>query len=535
MKQRILKIMTGITTAAVLFTAVGCSKSEKTTSENLDYPGAEITLNGADIYPMTCDDTLTWWKSLGDLGTTFENFGDTPVAKKYAEETGVKVEYMHPIAGSAAEQMQLMIASDELPDIVEHGWNSYPGGPEMAITDEYIYELSDLIDKYAPAFKKHLTENASYDKQIKTDNGKYYAFPRFVQEGLNQICYGPYLRQDWLDKLGLEKPETIDEWENVLTAFKDEMGAEAPFVGNTLTLFRTFASAFDIYCDWYQDNGTIKYGYIEPGYKELLAKLNSWYEKGLICPDIASIDGNTINTKILNGKFGATAGWAASQMGVLLDAGKDLEGFKLAGVQFPVNEKGKVSEYNYITAPVHMASGVAISRNCKNPELAVRLIDFAFTEKGHMLANFGIEGESYNMEGDYPKYSDLIHKNPENKTISQAIAAYTLQGHVPMYQEVRYIEQYYEQPELKDAQKEWVKTNMNDHLMPQIYVLGEESEKDADIMAACKTYIDEMSLKFITGAESLDKFDEYLAQLEEFGINDAIKFRQSAYERYQSR
>ena len=76
---------------------------------------------------------------------------------------------------------------------------------------------------------------------------------------------------------------------------------------------------------------------------------------------------------------------------------------------------------------------------------------------------------------------------------------------------------------------------MNDHLMPEIYVLGEESEKAADIMAACKTYIDEMTLKFITGDVSLDKFDEYLAQLEEFGIKDAIKFRQSAYDRYQSR
>ena len=535
MNKKILNLLSGVTAAALLFGTVGCTKGGETASETVGYPGAEITLNGDDIYPMSCDDTLTWWKGLSDLGTTFENFGDTPIAKKYAEETGVKVEYLHPLVGSAAEQMQLMIASDELPDIVEHAWNTYPGGPEMAISDEYIYELSDLIDKYAPAYKKILSENEGWDKQVKTDSGKYYAFPRIIQEGLNQICYGPYLRGDWLDKLGLEKPETIDEWENVLTAFKDEMGAEAPYVGDITTLSRTFASAFDIYCDWYQDNGTVKYGYVEPGYKEFLAKLNSWYEKGLICQDLASIDANTIRTKILNGKFGATSGWAASQMGVMLDAGADLPDFKLTGVQFPASEKGKNSEYNYVTPTILMSTGTAISRNCKNPELATRLIDYAFTEKGHMLANFGIEGESYNMVDNYPKYSDLIHKNPEDKTISQAIAAYTLQGHVPMYQEVRYIEQYYEQAELKDAQKEWAKTNMNDHLMPEIYVLGEESEKAADIMAACKTYIDEMTLKFITGDVSLDKFDEYLAQLEEFGIKDAIKFRQSAYDRYQSR
>jgi len=535
MDKKFIKLITGITAACLLFSTVGCSKSSETTVETEGYPGAEITLNGDDIYPISCEDTLTWWKGMSDLGTTYENFGDTPIAKKYAEKTGVNVTYVHPVAGSAAEQIQLMMASDELPDIVEHGWNTYPGGPEMALTDDYIYELTDLINNYAPAFKKHLSENAVWDKQIKTDSGKYYAFPRFIQEGLNQICYGPYLREDWLEKLNLEKPETIKGWENVLTKFKEEMGAEAPFVGNTLTLFRTFASAFDIYCDWYQDNGTVKYGFIEPGYKELLTMLNDWYNKGLIEPDIASIDGATINTKILNGKFGGSAGWAASQMGVLLDAGKDDPNFKLGGVQFPVSEKGKVPEYNYITAPIHMASGVAISKKCKNPVLATRLLDYAFTEEGHMLANFGIEGESYNMIDNYPTYSDLIHNNPDGKTISQAIAAYTLQGHLPMYQEVRYIEQYYQQPELKAAQKEWGKTNMNDHLVPQIYVLGDESEKDADIMANCKTYIDEMSIKFITGEESLDKFDEYLNQLEKFGIKDAIKFRQDAYERYQSR
>ena len=182
-----------------------------------------------------------------------------------------------------------------------------------------------------------------------------------------------------------------------------------------------------------------------------------------------------------------------------------------------------------------MASGTAISKKCKNPVLAVRLLDYAFTEKGHMLANFGIEGESYNMVDNYPKYSDIIHNNPEDKTISQAIAAYTLQGHIPMYQEVRYIEQYYQQPELKAAQKEWGKTNMNAHLIPEIYVLGEESDADADIMSNCKTYIDEMSIKFITGEVSLDKFDEYLEQLDKFGIKESIKFRQSGYDRYQSR
>lgn len=518
--------------ALMTFTSLsGCGGNKDVA---VDSNGAKVVLNGDKIYPVQCEDTLTWWKDMSDLGTTYENFGDTPIAKKLYEETGIKVEYIHPTQGGGSAQLQLLIASNELPDIVKNSWNTYPGGPEMAISDGYIYELDDLIDKYAPAIKKTLSENPEWDRQIKTDSGKYYSIPSFYEPGILQICYGPAIRADWLKKINMEAPTTIEEWEKVLTAFKD-MGVENPFIGTFGQLLNSFGPGFGFCKDWYHDDGQIKYGYAQPEYKTFLETLNRWYEKGLIHPDFVSVDSKKITSDILNGKAGSGMFWAASGMLPIINAAKDNKEFELMGVQFPAEKKGENAEYGYIMPQVNMSGGSAISTNCKNPELAMRLMDFAFTDKGKMIACFGIEGESYNMVDGYPTYTDVIHNNPQGYTKAEAIAAYTLNAQLPIVYDVRFIEQYYAEPELSAAQKEWNKTNMNNHILPELYVPEEESAKFSDIMVNVSTYAEEMAIQFITGGESFEKFDEYVMQLEKFGLNDAIKFKQDAYERYMER
>jgi len=537
MKKNLVKAAIITLSAAMLINAAGCANKEGFSGkENVDYPGAEVVLNGKDVYPISCEDTVTYWKPINsDLGTKYENFKDTPIAQYIAKETGIKVEYLQPAVGGGAEQVQLMLASDELPDIVSHAWGSYPGGPQMAIEDDYIYSLNDIIDKFSPALKKVLSENSDWDKQIKSDDGNYYAYPQILERGLLQVCYGPVLRADFLKKVGMEAPETIEEWEKVLRAFKEKIGVEYPYAAGQSSILQTFAPAFGINTDWYRDGETVKYGYAEPGFKELLTLLNKWYKEGLITPDFVSTDTSNVQTDILNGKAGSTIAWAASGMGKMLSASEDNKEFTLTGVQFPAMKKGENAEYSYLTSEILMNKSVAISKNCKNVELAARLLDFGFTEKGHIIYGFGEEGKTHKMVDGYPKYTDIILDNPDDFSISEAIAAYTMNGNEPLVQDTRYIEQYYTQKELKEAQKQWNKTNMFDHTLPQLYVLPEQSDEDSEIMTNVKTYIDEMTFKFIVGEESIDNFDKYMEQLKKFNLDKAISYRQEAYDRYLSR
>ena len=541
MKNKTLKTVSlflAVILALTCFSA--CGKKESAEIGN----GSDVILNGDKIYPIQCDDTLTFWFAATTIwNQKYENFADTPIGKEVAKKTGVKVEYLHPVAGQEAEQFQILMASDELPDIANNTWYSFAGGPDSAIEQDYIYELSDIIDKYCPSLKALLKENPSWDSEIKTDSNNYYAFP-YIRgtDPITKVVWGPIVRGDWAEELNLDLPVTIDDWEKMLQAFKDEKGAAIPFSGDATAMCYTFYPAFGGSIGWYQDNGTVKYGQAQPQYKDYLIKMSEWYQKGLIDADFAVFDSTKFQSNVLNNKVGAFAGYVGSGLGTLLEANEGKGTFDLAGAQYPVMKSGDTNaEYSRLNREVDTGTSTAISKNCKNVELAARFLDWGYSEEGHEVYNFGVEGESYNWvdkDGEnYPLYSDLVYNNPENLSMSDVLHMYTRAAHsnVPMVLDARYTVQYYSLPQQVKAQEEWAKTNMDEHNMPAIYILGEENDTDADIMAAVKTYVDEMTIKFITGREPIEKFDEYLKQLDEFGLQTSVQFRQKALERYNSR
>ena len=76
-------------------------------------------------------------------------------------------------------------------------------------------------------------------------------------------------------------------------------------------------------------------------------------------------------------------------------------------------------------------------------------------------------------------------------------------------------------------------TNEQSYLrLPPISLTTEEAEERADIMIQVDTYAQEMMLKFITGAESLDYYDTYLQELDARGMQRAIEITQNALDRY---
>ena len=74
---------------------------------------------------------------------------------------------------------------DNLPDIIDNV-DFFEGGATSAYEKGYIIELNDLIDQYAPNFKKYLEEHPEIDKLVKTDDGKYLTFP--LIRGSDELC-----------------------------------------------------------------------------------------------------------------------------------------------------------------------------------------------------------------------------------------------------------------------------------------------------------------------------------------------------------
>lgn len=550
MKKSLAVLCSAACTAALLG---GCSGGSKTAGTSAAGSVAETTVQtdgqteaqgAAEFsYPMAEGEAISWWKALNNnISLYFTTMGDTPFAKQLTDRTGVTVEYMHPPTGQEKEQFGLILADGDLPDLMEYNWlESYPGGPQKAITDGVVISLNDVIDKYCPNLKAYLQENPEIDKMIKTDDGQYYAFP-MVRGEAETILIGPMMRGDWLKELNLEPPTTVDEWHTVLTAFKEKKGVEAPlsyqYSDRRIGRSNPIALANVISVDFYLgDDGSVHYGSIEEGYKNYLETFSQWYQEGLVDVDLVSLKKDQVAAKVTSGQAGASVGLTEGGMGSWIVAGRKTNpDFTLVAVPWPTLEKGQRPQSGHCENQYSGINSVAITTSCEDVERAARLLDYIYSEEGNMFANFGEEGSAYEMVDGYPKFTDLIMKNPDGWTIKSALGAYTLSISGPRIADPRVPEQTMELQEQIEARYEiWPDTDARKHLLPPITPNSEESKEFATIMNEVETYRDEMTIKYIMGQESLDTFDEYVANIKKLGIDRAIEIKNAALKRYNER
>ena len=346
---------------------------KQTTSGGVQQGGASqegVSTPEEFSYPISSTETLTYWCELNqNVSANYSSLSETPFAQEWAKQTGVQLEFQHPPANQGSEQFSLLLADGNLPDLMEYAWMNYPGGPEKAITDGNILALNDIFEQYCPNITKYLKENPDIDKMIKTDEGHYYVFP-FIR-GDTKLCntIGPMIRQDWLDELNLEMPTTIDEWEIVLTAFRDQKGARAPFsweyTMGALTNWNPFMLAYGVTRDFYlADDGTIHFGATEQGYKDYLTLFHKWYAEGLLDPDLATLALDQVSAKITSGEAGASLGWAGSRMGTWINAAIQTDpDFMLAAAPYPTLNKGEYPEFGQIDNQYPNQGCVAITKS----------------------------------------------------------------------------------------------------------------------------------------------------------------------------
>ncbi|ACT00725.1 extracellular solute-binding protein [Paenibacillus sp. JDR-2] len=499
----------------------------------------------ATTYPIKTDKTLSYWGEInGQLIGVKESHKDIPFFQEWQKKTGVPLEFTEPPTGQVKEAFNVMLASGKLPDMVEYNFiGDFPGGPEKAIQDGYIVKLNDLIDKYAPNLKKYLQENPDIDKMVKTDSGSYYAFPFIRGDEYLRVFQGPIIRKDWLDELGLPVPETIDDWTAALTAFKEKKGAAAPLTFNSKPRFfndggnGAFMGAFGVTRGFYQEDGKVVFGPEQEGYKQYLELFRDWYSKGLIDKNIATADTKSVDGNIASGSTGASIGNAGGGIGKwqpLVEA-KDPKAV-LVGAPYPVLKKGDTPKFGQHNTAYASEGTVAITTQAKDPELAVKMLDYGYSEEGGLFFNFGTEGVSYNMKDGYPTYTDLLLKNPDKLAPAQAISLYTRGSYNgPFVQDKRYAEQFFALQSQRDAVTTWQKTDAAKYQLPPITPSPDEASEYAAIMNDINTLVDEMSLKIILGTEPSDAFDKYVDKMKSLNLDRAIEIQQAALDRYNSR
>ncbi len=532
-----------LTSALAISTLAGCSSnnsSDTTPSPSSTGSAKETAPKEAAKYPAS----FTYWVAMNaGVAGTMKTFAEMDVYKQMEKITGTKVEFQHPPVGQDKEQLNLLLASGNMPDVIEYQWTIAPKGPDNAIKDKRILRLNELIEQHAPNLSKLLKENPEYKKLITTDEGNIFVMPYLSPDESVRVFNGPAMRQDWLDKLGLKVPTTLKEWEEVLTAFRDKdpngngKKDEIPllFDPKLADYGHAFVGAYGITSTFYNDAGKIKYGPIDSKFKDYLTLLSRWYKDGLFDKDYATIDQKLKDAKMTEGLVGSMAMNVGYGIGTYTTAVTQVNpNFKLVGAPYPSLESGGKSIGQM--DPSFAGRGAAISGEAKNPEQIVKWLDYAYGSAGNLLYNFGTENVTYKMENGNPKLTDFVTNNPEKLTLAQALTKYThgtFSG--PFIYDKRLAEQYtIVMPEQKQAAATWAKAD-HTKLIPLVSQTAEESTKLASLLNDINTYYQEMFNKFVMGVEPLSNFDKFVETIKKMGIEEVIKLKQAALDRYNKR
>ena len=468
------------------------------------------------------------------------------IYKLVEKKTNVDIQWIHIPRDKEQEQFELMISTNKLPDVIFSKWSNY--GPDKAMENEIIVPIDDIISQYALNLKKlldgnpdvTLDESPDMSRDLKTDSGHYYIFP--YVKGLELFdrvtSNGLQMRKDWLEDLGLEAPKTIDDWYNTLKAFRDQKDAMIPFAMSLDRLgFITSAWGFDMKKFNVKDK-KIFYPPIEPEYKEALDTFRKWSDEGLLVFDPEKLDDFT--KKIVSGAIGA---WQHSP-GMYVKEGKATDpNFDVIAVQNPVVNEGE-TPHIFPRWPCE-GRGAAVSAQCPKDkyEAIGRWMDFAYSEEGYILDNFGIEGKQYTIVNDKIMPADIMYKEePDGLTLDQYMRRHFRPKNAPgpymnggqrhyLHEDALNKDKNY--PYMDQAAEAWGNGDPSG-TMPLLYLTSEEA-KVIDNYSGMTTYVSDMLNKFISGEESLDNFDKYVEEAKRLGADKVVSIYQSALDRYYAR
>ena len=490
---------------------------------------------------------LSWFANFnGKAAVSLNSYAEQSAYQVLAERTGITVDFIHPPLGAERERFNLLAVSGKYPDVIEADWFSYPGGSAKALKDGMILPLNDLIRRYAPNLQALIDAHPEVYRQISTDDGVIYAFPMLRLDPQVRSIWGPQVRADWLEKLGLRKPETIADWYQVLKAFKTRdpngngLADEIPFSALTISGEKTvpglppplwvFLGGFGLAPEFYQKNGKVHYSPADPAYKQFLATMRQWYREGLLDPDYLSQTERQFDAKMTNNIVGAYAGYNGSGLARFTGMSRPrYPGFRLVATAYPSGADGK----HYLTWPeagqIYPGTGAAVSSQNRHVVETIKYLDYGYSRDGGLALSFGKEGLSYRMVDGEPRYTDLITHNPK-LSVAEAIFAHARPQNGPLVQDLRYLKQFYALPEQAEAVQVWAAAS-DELLMPAVEVGTEDARKFNAIMSDLKIYVAEMTTRFILGREPLERFDDYLKRLDQAGIQRAIGYMQKALDR----
>ena len=492
-------------------------------------------------YPLTDDNLeLSYWMPFKSPHESVQAFEDFPVLATAEELTGVKLTFVSENVMTADEKFNLMVASGDYCDLLGGALGYYTGNFEEAIADGIAINVADMIEEFAPDYYAMLTEDEDNYRATIDDSGAMIALYT-IKDQYFPVMGGTVIRQDWLDALNYEAPRTLDELDRFLRDCQSTYGAGYSIMLNYSNYENLLSASLgigggDCVGGLYQVDGEVRYTYVQPEYKEYLELASAWYRDGIISTDFMNV--GTMGLPMENYAYvysGDTAVLGATASEIASMEAETGNGCKLVGYNYPAADGSDVTHFTDMSM-IKSSEHATITEQCENPEVALKWLNYWFTEYGAYVANYGTEGESFEFDAEgSPQWSELVTANEYDLPANRASAIYTLYAHTtPIHtMETRLSSTFSE--EENQVYDIWMSGIDGDYLLPAVSLTDEESETARSPLADIQTYVDENVAKFINGTRPVSEFDAFVADIEDMGIKGIVAVYQAALERYNGR
>lgn len=485
---------------------------------------------------------LSYYIRINDaMSSTMETYGDVEFFKMLEEKTHIHIKWDH---NTSDESFSMMIASGVYPDMINWVLNNAAGGVQTLLDDGVILDLTELIPEFAPNYWLWLEKNPEdLKKPYQMEDGRLFQFIALMgdpdtQQMADYKTLGPQIRKDWLDKVGKEIPTTTDELHDVLLAFRDtdvngdgDASDEVPFVvAKGMEALNAIAGSFGTRPDFHMDGEELVYGPMTDNFRKFLTYAHQLYADGLINTDFA-VNGDALMLITQN-----KAGFTIASMASCLIANHEAlklqdESYDYVSVPWLIGPDGRQSSMsNRGSNP----RATAVTTTCKNPQAAVRWLDYAYSPKGAVEATFGIEGKSFEYRDGYPTILESVRNNDKGWTEEQSISRWMLGAiNYPMARDYRFYEQMnLDQPYKVDIQTNW-KLAKDDTVVPPATMSTEEAAVYSGVVSDIKTFVDTSYQEFLIGEKSIETdWDAYVQTIRDMGVQKALDSRGAAIARY---
>lgn len=444
------------------------------------------------------------------------------IHQKLQEITGVEIEWETlPLANLREALTPRLAAGADLPDIINMYGIANPQILQYA-NDGLLLDITDLVAEHAPGLSEYYrTNKVAYS--LGTFAGKIYSFPSSISFK-NEYSVGLLLNTAWLEELGLAQPSTLDELYDVLLKFKALGNDKVPLTAMS-GLEKYLRNAFGDM--WNHTTGSISYLLdndkvyafeTTDGYKQYLIFLNRLFEEGLLDQEFTSITPDGITAKAANNQLGGLItydGYGSLLTNDAIDPSKETATFVPIK---PLRGPFGYDPYNIEVKPI--TGHFVISKSADNPEMAVKFLDtIMFNQAALDLLYYGIEGMTYEVRDGKKVVIDserLLAEGGNETTLPTVQLVEPVDAMMPA------------------AFVEAEKSNMRPYHIqgyPHPNLTLEEAEKISSFPDAI-TYLNEESLKFITGVRNINEFEQFAERLNNLGLAEMVSIQQVAYDRF---